>query len=310
VAKNLFISYSHADDQLIDRLHKHLAQLEREGSVAGWYDREIHAGGKVDGEIEKALERADIFIACASPDYIASNYCYERELDRALEREAGGELTIIPVIFEPCDWLSTPLSKFKAVPRDGKAVSEYTNPNIAFLEVITALRSLVAVEKVATSVASKAATAAPSATSRYRVKKEFDQLDKRDFVEKCFVEMYRFFEASVGEIGSLPDIQARLSPLTEASFSCTVINRGISRGFETIHVRRGGSWNAIDYLFGEQNSRSTSNGGFSVEADDYQLHLKSSAFAYGNPDRGGLTSTEAAQMLWDELLKRVGIHYA
>ncbi len=34
-----------------------------------------------------ALDSADIFIACASPDYIASNYCYERELNRALERE-------------------------------------------------------------------------------------------------------------------------------------------------------------------------------------------------------------------------------
>ena len=236
--------------------------------MAGWYDREIHAGGRIEGEIGSALEGADIFIACASPDYIASQYCYERELERALEREERGELTVVPVIFEPCDWLNTPLSKFKALPNDGKPISEYTNQNVAFLEVITELRSLAQLsnERPNQAVATPGEPQPAAPTGRYRIKKEFDQLDKRDFIERSFNEMYRFFEASVGEIGSLPDIEARLSTLAEETFSCTVINRGIRRGFETVHVRRGGSWGAIDYLFGEQNSRTTSNGGFTCSA--------------------------------------------
>lgn len=312
MAKSLFISYSHADDELLERLHKHLAQLEREGSVAGWYDREIHAGGKIDTEIKEALERANIFIACASPDYIASNYCYERELDRALEREAAGELTIVPVIFEPCDWLNTPLAKFKAMPRDGKAISEYTNPNVALLEVITALRSLASHVSAVVRPVSEAPPA-PATPSRYRIKKDFDDLDKRDFVERSFSEIYRFFEASVSEVQALPDIEARLSPLESDTFSCTVINRGIRRGFQTIHIRRGGSWGAIDYLFGEQNERNTSNGGFGLESDDYQLALRTTGFGSIRRMPSGretITSTEAAQLMWDELLSKVGIDYA
>lgn len=160
MARKVFISYSHADDELLDKLHKHLAQLKRDGTIAEWYDREIHAGGKLDSEIGSALEGADVFIACASPDYIDSSYCYERELKRALEKEVAGELTIIPVIFEPCDWLNTPLSKFKALPRDGKPITEYTNPNVALLEVINGLRSLASPGATATATTKPADEAA------------------------------------------------------------------------------------------------------------------------------------------------------
>jgi hypothetical protein len=142
VGARLFISYSHNDESLLGRLHKHLAQLERDGTVSGWYDREIHAGARLDDAIQEQLEKADIFLACASPDYIASHYCYERELDFALALEQEGLLSIVPVIFEPCEWLKTPLGKFKATPTDGKPVAEFTNLNVALLDVATEIRRL------------------------------------------------------------------------------------------------------------------------------------------------------------------------
>jgi hypothetical protein len=85
-AHRLFISYSHNDRRLLERLHKHLAQLQREGSVSAWYDREISAGGKIENEIKTELAAADIFIAALSPDFIASSYCYDVELQHALAR--------------------------------------------------------------------------------------------------------------------------------------------------------------------------------------------------------------------------------
>lgn len=307
----LFISYSHADAELIGRLHKHLAQLQRDETIDEWYDQEIHAGDKIDDEIGAALDNADVFLACASPDYIASFYCFERELDLALSKEKRSEIRVIPVILEPCDWLNTPLATFKAVPEDGKPVSEFTNPNVALLQVATELRRLAlgADERPTEELAAIAPSSAAEAPSRYRAKKEFDQLDKRDFAERSFGEIYRFFEASVSELQGLPEIEARLSPLAEDTFSCTIINRGIQRGFETIHVRRGGSWGEIDYLFGECNTRNTSNGGFQVGADDYQLHLQGTAFSMTGERKDRLTSTDAAEAMWDELLSKVGIDY-
>ncbi len=309
--KRLFVSYSHADGQLLGRFQKHLAQLQREGSISGWYDRDIRAGTRFDDEIERELAQADIFVACVSPDYIASNYCYERELTSALQREDRGELAIVPVILEPSDWLSTPLSKFKALPDDGKAVAEFTNPNVAFMQVIHELRRLVATQPIETKAAASAAAPANASTaaSRYRVRREFDALAKRDFAEGAFHEIYKFFEASVAELSAIQELEGRLSPIAGDHFSCTVINRGISRGYETLHVRLGGSWGAIDILYGDTNSRNTSNGGFAVDADDYQLSLTSTLFSHRNGSKERLSPREAAQMLWDDLISKVGIDY-
>jgi hypothetical protein len=311
MAKRLFISYSHVDEGLIDRLHKHLAQLQREGSVSGWYDRDIRAGGRLGDEITQELGHADLFIACVSPDYLASNYCYEQELTTALERERAGSLIIVPVILEPSDWLSTPLARFKALPNDGKPVAEFTNPNVAFMQVVNELRRLIAPLPIETKSSGVAPLleAAPSPPSRYRVRREFDALAKRDFAEVAFQEIYKFFEASVAELSALPDLEGRLSAIGDNHFTCTIINRGISRGYETLHVRRGGSWGAIDILYGDTNSRNTSNGGFGVEADDYQLFLTSTLFSHRGGGKERISPREAAQMLWDDLISRVGIDY-
>lgn len=313
MAARVFISYSHADAALLERLHKHLAQLQRDGSLDGWYDREITAGGRFEREIENELVRADIFLACASPDYLASNYCMDQELQVALKREASGELLVVPVIFEPCEWRQTSLGKFKAVPQDGKAVSEHTNVNVALLDVASELRRLA--DQLNIPVETKSAdskSSAPEATGgtgRYRVKKDHDALHKRDFIDTAFVEIYKFFEASAQELASIPNIEARLTPITGDTFSCTIINRGLQRGFETLHVRRGGNFGAIDVLYGERNSSNTSNGGFSVDSDEYELFLKPSMFNFRQQSEK-VSPRQAGQMLWDDLLGKVGIDYA
>lgn len=307
----LFISYAHADNDLLEHLHKHLAQLVRNGDVAEWYDREITAGSRFDDAITRELEAADIFLACASPDWIASRYAYEKEFQTALEREASGNARIVPVVFRPCDWLSTPLNNFMALPQDGKAITEFTNQDVAFLNVVTELRRLIATTFSSAEVKADNIPFSPAqkqTPSRYRVKRQFDVLDKRDFVETSFEEIYRFFEASVAEISAIPEIDARLAPIENGSFSCTIINRGLQRGFETLHVRRGGGFGAIDIAYGEHTSLNTSSGGFAVEADEYQLMLKPILFRLmGHEDP--LSAREAAKLLWDDLLSKVGIDY-
>jgi hypothetical protein len=60
-----------------------------------------------------------------------------------MERQKGGELVIVPVILKPCDWQSSPLQQFKAVPKDGRPICEWTNRDSAFLDVVMELRRLV-----------------------------------------------------------------------------------------------------------------------------------------------------------------------
>jgi hypothetical protein len=49
------------------RFQKHLAQLQREGSIAGWYDRDIGPVLASMMRCERELAEADIFVACVSP---------------------------------------------------------------------------------------------------------------------------------------------------------------------------------------------------------------------------------------------------
>ena len=88
----VFISYSHQDAGALERLHVHLANLKREGRIETWYDREILAGDNLHDEINRELEAADLVLLLVSPDFIASNYCVEREMQRALERHEIGKV--------------------------------------------------------------------------------------------------------------------------------------------------------------------------------------------------------------------------
>lgn len=136
----LFISYSHLDEHALRSFTKHLAMLKREGAIVEWFDQKILPGGDIDEEVSAHLEECDLFLPLVSPDFLASQYCYDRELARALARHEEGTMRVLPVIVQPCDWKASPLAKLKALPKDGKPVADWTNENNAWLDVIGQLR--------------------------------------------------------------------------------------------------------------------------------------------------------------------------
>src|SRR5688572_23072357 len=123
----VFFSYSHRDESLRDELEIHLSSLKRQGVIETWHDRRIGAGKEFDSEISEHLETAQIILLLISPYFIASDYCYDIEMARALELHNTGEARVIPVILHPCDWHNLPFGKLTAAPKDGKAVSKYPN---------------------------------------------------------------------------------------------------------------------------------------------------------------------------------------
>src|SRR5882724_3306502 len=99
----LFFSYSHKNEALRDELEVHLAMLKREGALQAWHDRKIAAGDDFDRAISEQLQIADVILLLISPDFLASSYCYDVEVYRALTRDEAGETRVIPVILRPCD---------------------------------------------------------------------------------------------------------------------------------------------------------------------------------------------------------------
>jgi len=142
-ALEVFFSYSHADETLRDSLQKHLALLQREGLIRPWHDRRIGAGEVFEKAIDSRLESAHIILLLISPDFLASDYCYDIEMKRALERHSTGEASVVPIILRPSDWKSSPFGHLLALPTDAKPVTTWNNLDEGFLDVASGLRRLV-----------------------------------------------------------------------------------------------------------------------------------------------------------------------
>jgi len=98
----LFISYSHADTECLDRLLVHLRPLQRSGAIACWSDKNIKTGSKWRSDIEKNLAQASIAILLISADFLASDFIVNNELPPMLLRAEAAGLRILPVILKPC----------------------------------------------------------------------------------------------------------------------------------------------------------------------------------------------------------------
>jgi hypothetical protein len=136
------LSYAHRDERLRQELAKHLSPLRRSALIDLWYDGRIVAGAELHSEIQRHLETADLVLLLISPDFITSDFCYCRELRAALQRHAKGLSRVIPIILRPVDWLTTPIGKLLAVPKDGKPVTKWQHRDDAFLEIATSVRAI------------------------------------------------------------------------------------------------------------------------------------------------------------------------
>jgi len=94
----LVFSYSHVDEELRNELEKHLSPLKRMGKIDAWHDRRIVPGEEFEGQIDKNFLEADIILLLVSSDFIDSDYCFQVEMESALQRHDRGEAIVIPVI--------------------------------------------------------------------------------------------------------------------------------------------------------------------------------------------------------------------
>src|SRR5271170_8248665 len=87
----IFCSYAHEDEPLRREFDSSVALMRRKKQVEVWHDKRISAGDRWRDQIDEHLDSADIITLFVSPDFLASDYCFEKELSRALEREAKKE---------------------------------------------------------------------------------------------------------------------------------------------------------------------------------------------------------------------------
>ncbi len=126
-----------------DELDRHLSALKKQGLISAWHDRMIGPGMEWKGAIDEHLEAAELILLLVSADFLASDYCYDIEMVRALERHEAGAAVVIPVVLRAVDWSDTPIRKLQALPADEKPVASWPDRDEAFANIAAGIRKAV-----------------------------------------------------------------------------------------------------------------------------------------------------------------------
>ncbi len=204
-AKNplkLFYCYAHKDKARRDTLDKHLSLLKRQKLIEIWYDGEIGAGMTWEDEIDKHLSSADIVLLLVSAAFLASDYCYGKEMKRALQRHGEGTARVVPIILEPADWEGAPFGKLQVLPTGVKPVAHWGGPADAYTDIAKGLRRV-----VEDLQASRKAVAEEELQHRAKclemLSKRYGQLDFKGIMH---IEMHRPLTIPLEEVFVFPDL--------------------------------------------------------------------------------------------------------
>ena len=304
----LFFSYSHKDEDLRNELETHLAPLKRQGVISSRHDRRITAGRDFDKAISAELEASHIILLLISAHFLASDYCYEKEMTRAIEKHSDESAVVIPVILRPCDWLSAPFGHLKVTPTDGKAVSMFANQHEAFAIIAKDVRETVKVisRQIATSKEEQYSERSQTnvhqkiRSSNLRIKRNFDDHERDEFLEDSYECMARYFEGSLQELSARDQhIKAKFKRLSETSFAAFIYEKG--ERVAECSVYYGGSGfgsSEIAYSHSGNVQRKSYNESLSVLDSGYTLQLKPLMHMLNEHHEDSLSKQGAAEYYW------------
>jgi len=290
--------------------------LKRQGLIRSWHDRRIGAGKEIHTTISDELEGADIILLLVSANFLASDYCYDNEMKRALEKDKEGTARVIPVILHPCDWHHAPFGNLRATPKDGKPVSLFANRDEALTQIAKDIR--LAVKELGYSPtetitpqtdSSKIVSKTPAPrSSNLRVKKTFTDQEVDDYLESSFEYMARYFESSLAELESRNDkITTKFKRIDGNCFTASIYDDGSRASECTIWVGAESSFiGGIAYFSGITTTRNQYNESISVDNDGYSLYLKPMGMSsYTKEEKKELSQEGAAELYWGLLIERL-----
>jgi hypothetical protein len=165
---NFFLSSAPADKVFKEAFINHLSSLRRAKKIEIWSESEIMPGAVWKTVTKQQLQQADIIVLLLSDDFMASDEIWDNELRESLERRAKGEaVMLLPILVRPCIIKHTVLENIQGLPRDGRAVSQYGDPDEAWYKIAVEIDHLT--ENFASIVASsrqKTASAPPIQTQQ------------------------------------------------------------------------------------------------------------------------------------------------
>jgi hypothetical protein len=111
---DVFISYSHADEEYLKSLKRHFKPFKNK--INFWDDSKILAGQRWKSEISSALDKSKVAILLISADFFNSDFIESEELPKLLSSAETNGCLILSVILKPCLFSEYPeINKFQAI---------------------------------------------------------------------------------------------------------------------------------------------------------------------------------------------------
>ena len=137
----LFYAYSTADARHRDQFEKQLQALKQRGALAGSESRAIAPGGAWRREVSPLIAKSDVIVLLMSADLLSSGYLDGPEVAAALKRQRDGDARMVVVLLRPVNIKSSVVAHLPTLPRDGKPVTRWNNPDAAFQAIAAGLVS-------------------------------------------------------------------------------------------------------------------------------------------------------------------------
>ncbi|MGH9803514.1 MAG: toll/interleukin-1 receptor domain-containing protein, partial [Blastocatellia bacterium] len=185
-------------------MRSHLSPLIRQGVINVWHDRQIPPGTEWKQALDDRINQAQIVLLLISSDFLASDYCYEKEMTIAMERHERGEAIVLPIILRDCLWKDTPFSKLQALPKNCTPVEDWPTWDKAFTNIAEGIRD--AVKRLRAKAAQP--TAPPPKLRRPDLKQFGADLLRQEVREIKVANPYLLGDKFVGrekELGDLTD---------------------------------------------------------------------------------------------------------
>src|SRR5713101_6961768 len=144
-ALEMYYSYAPQDEAFCLELENRLKPLERENLLKSWHRGMIPSGANVAQEIESHRHHANVILLLVSPDYLATDACYN-EMQWAWECEQAGEKRVIPIILRSISVeagsKTFPFKTTQLLPTGGRPVTDWRPRDKAFQDIVMGMRRI------------------------------------------------------------------------------------------------------------------------------------------------------------------------